>query len=57
VSEASWREVWPAFRVNLVEETARCLADHQSNATDGLMPGWGVLSSQERLSGAGPSQA
>lgn len=30
MSDANWRDEWPLFRVNLVDETARCLADQQS---------------------------
>jgi len=27
MQEANWRDAWSRFRVNLVDETARCLAD------------------------------
>jgi hypothetical protein len=48
ISKVSWRDVWPTFRVNLVEETARCLADQQTWATGGRMPGWDALSAEEQ---------
>jgi hypothetical protein len=48
MSAANWRDVWPVFRVNLVDETARCLADRQSAATGGERPLWEALTSQQR---------
>lgn len=42
----SWRDVWPQFRIDLVEETARCVADNQSIGTRGDVPGWAELSEQ-----------
>ncbi|MFJ3393661.1 hypothetical protein [Leifsonia aquatica] len=41
--ELSWRDVWPQFRIDLVEETARCVADSQSIGTDGAVPRWADL--------------
>lgn len=46
--ELSWRDVWPQFRIDLVEETARCVADNQSIATRGGVPRWAQLSDQTR---------
>ncbi|ANP73016.1 hypothetical protein [Cryobacterium arcticum] len=43
MNERSWRDLWPPFRVALVEETARCLADQQSAATGGERPRWEEL--------------
>lgn len=40
MSESNWRDQWPALRVALVSETARCLADQQSSATGGRRPRW-----------------
>jgi hypothetical protein len=44
--EPSWREVWPQFRIDLVEETARCVADNQSIGTGGKVPRWAELPEQ-----------
>lgn len=41
--ELPWRDVWPQFRIDLVEETARCVADKQSLGTDGETPRWAEL--------------
>jgi len=43
MSESNWRDIWPVFRVNLVDETARCLADQQAAATGGQRPHWETL--------------
>ncbi|TFD30374.1 hypothetical protein E3T40_15385 [Cryobacterium sp. TMT1-19] len=43
MSAANWREVWPLYRVKLVDETARCLAEQQSAATSGQRPRWEEL--------------
>jgi hypothetical protein len=48
MSRTDWRDQWPVFRVNLVNETARCLADQQSAATDGKRPGWDSLTGAEQ---------
>lgn len=48
MAERTWRDVWPAFRVSLVEETARCLADQQSRVTGGARPRWDALTSEEK---------
>lgn len=48
MTEATWRNEWPVFRVNLVEETARCLADQQSAATAGQRPRWEALTSEQQ---------
>ena len=48
VSETTWRDEWSVFRVNLIDETARCLADQQSAATGGKQPRWDALTSAEQ---------
>lgn len=48
MSETTWRNEWPAFRVNLVDETARCLADQQSAATGGKQPRWKALTGAQQ---------
>ena len=48
MTETTWRGEWPVFRVNLVDETARCLADQQSAATGGQRPRWEALTSVEQ---------
>ncbi len=48
MNEESWREVWPTFRVNLVNETARCLADQESAATGGQRSRWDDFSSAQQ---------
>jgi hypothetical protein len=48
MSDANWRDEWPLFRVNLVDETARCLADQQSAATGGQRPRWEALTSVQQ---------
>ncbi|WP_130176565.1 hypothetical protein [Cryobacterium sp. SO1] len=48
MTEASWRDDWPPFRVALVDETARCLAEQQSTATAGQRPRWAELSSVQQ---------
>lgn len=44
--QPSWRDVWPQFRIDLVEETAHCVADNQSIGTGGEVPGWAQFSDQ-----------
>jgi hypothetical protein len=48
MTEASWRDDWPPFRVALVDETARCLAEQQSTATAGQRPRWAELTSVQQ---------
>ncbi|MDY7528121.1 MULTISPECIES: hypothetical protein [unclassified Cryobacterium] len=48
MAETSWRDYWPPFRVALVDETARCLADQQSTATAGQRPRWADISSVQQ---------
>lgn len=43
---ASWRDVWPQFRIDLVEETARCVTDNQSIGTGGEVLRWAELPRQ-----------
>ena len=44
MSTSPWRQYWPEYRVKFVDETARCLADHQ-NAANG---GWKGLTKQQQ---------
>ncbi|MEB0287129.1 hypothetical protein QN355_11250 [Cryobacterium sp. 10S3] len=46
--EANWRDEWPEFRVRLVDETSRCLADQQAASTDGQRLRWDTLTSVQR---------
>ena len=48
MNESNWRDEWPAFRVNLVDETARCLSDQQSAATGGQRPRWEALTREQQ---------
>lgn len=48
MTRANWRDQWPVFRVSLVDETARCLADRQSAATGGQRPSWEALTSDQQ---------
>ena len=48
MSETTWRDEWPPFRVDLIDETARCLADQQSAATGGKQPRWKSLTGVEQ---------
>lgn len=43
MTESAWRNVWPQYRVDFVDETARCLANHQSLITNGRMQEWAGL--------------
>ena len=47
--ESTWRDEWSVFRVDLVTETARCLADQQSRLTDGQRPRWERLTNEQRI--------
>ena len=40
MNEADWRDERPLFQVNLVDETARCLADQQSAPVGGQPLRW-----------------
>jgi hypothetical protein len=44
----TWRDEWPTFRVNLIDETARCLANQQAAVTNGQQPDWGSLTSEQQ---------
>lgn len=47
--KSTWRDEWSVFRVNLVTETARCLADQQSRLTHGQRPRWETLTNKEQI--------
>jgi hypothetical protein len=44
--DLSWRDLWPRFRIDLVEETARCVADNQAIGAGGKVHGWAGLPEQ-----------
>jgi hypothetical protein len=48
MTETNWRDEWPEFRVHLIDETARCLADQQSAATGGQRPRWEALTTVQQ---------
>ena len=48
MGESAWREVWPQYRVDFVDETARCLANHQSLVTHGKLHHWAGLTEDQR---------
>lgn len=48
MSDPTWREIWSPFRVALIDETAKCLADQRAEATVGNEPSWTALSEMER---------
>jgi hypothetical protein len=47
--ERTWRDEWSPFRVNLIDETARCMADQQAAATGGTRPGWAQLTRVQQV--------
>ena len=49
MAESNWRADWPAFRVELVDETARCFADQLSAETQGRQPRWDWLTSEQQF--------
>lgn len=48
LSESNWRNAWSPFRVNLVNETARCMADLQSTVTGARDRRWAALTSEQQ---------
>ena len=48
MAESAWREVWPQYRVDFVDETARCLANHWSLITKGESLDWAERTVAER---------
>jgi hypothetical protein len=48
MTESTWRNEWPTFRTELVDETARCLANQRSALTDGELPGWTALTKAQQ---------
>lgn len=51
--KAIWREELSISQVNLIDETARCLANQQATATNGQLPNWKSLTSEEQENVAG----
>ena len=48
VTEPTWRDEWTSFRVSLIDETARCLADQYAAATKGRLRPWDALPEVEQ---------
>jgi len=48
MTKEKWRDEWPPFRLMLIDETARCLADQQHTATGGERSGWKTLTTVEQ---------
>ena len=48
MTNTTWRDEWPTFRVNLIDETARCLANQQAAMTHGQQPNWASLTSEQQ---------
>lgn len=53
MSERTWRDEWPPFRVNLIDETARCLANQRAEESNAQSPRWEQLSSVEQVNLSG----
>ena len=47
--EADWREEWPSFRLAVVEETAKCVANELCTGTEGQHPSWDELTPAKRV--------
>ena len=48
MAESAWRDAWPQHRVDFVDETSHCLADHQSLMSGGQIPPWSARSEREK---------
>lgn len=44
----SWRDEWPAFRIKLVEETARRIVEQRALTSRGAEPSWAELTTAGR---------
>lgn len=49
MTEATWRDEWPTFRLALVDETARCLADHLPAESGGHRLRWEALTRGQQV--------
>lgn len=49
MSKTSWRDEWTPFRLALVDETARCVAEQLSTDADGHQPTWETLSRRKQV--------
>ena len=49
MSQTTWRDTWPAFRLAVVDETARCLANQLAADTGEAQAAWEALSRRERM--------
>jgi hypothetical protein len=48
VADTTWRDAWPVFRVTLIDETARCLANQRAASTLDPSARWDGLSGIEQ---------
>lgn len=48
VADTTWRDTWPVFRVTLIDETARCLANQRAASTLDPSTRWDGLSGIEQ---------
>lgn len=48
LNESNWRNAWSPFRVNLVDETAQCMAELQSVVTGKSQRRWEELTSEQQ---------
>jgi hypothetical protein len=48
VADTTWRDAWPVFRVSLIDETARCLANQRARSTLDPSTRWDGLSGVEQ---------
>lgn len=48
MNESNWRNAWSPFRVNLVDETARCMADLQATVTGARQRRWSALTGEQQ---------
>lgn len=48
MADTTWRDAWPVFRVTLIDETARCLANQRAASTLDPSTRWDGLSGIEQ---------
>ena len=48
MNDETWRNVWPPYRVRLIDESARCFVDQESAITGGRRSCWGELTIAEQ---------
>jgi hypothetical protein len=49
MAASTWRGEWSAFRVALVDETARCVAEQRSFLSRGRERSWKALAADEQV--------